>query len=710
MPVIIQMEALECGAACLAMILAYYGKWLPLEVVRHDCGVSRDGSKAINIIKAARNYGLDAHGYRLEPKDLKESAVFPCIIHWNMNHFVVLDGFRGDKAIINDPGRGRCSVDMKQLDESFTGICLTFEPNEGFVPEGRQKSVLSFAKEKLEGEKTALIFTVLSTVIASVFGIINPAFSRVFLDRLLTRQSPSWFLPFIYLLSAFSILQIVMNFVREIYSNRLNAKIDGVGNATYMWKLLHLPLNFFAQRLSGDIFSRKNANANVAKVLVRTLAPLVIDTAMMVFYLAVMIRYSLVLTLIGVVSILINAVVAGLTSKKRLNIARVLMRDSGKLSSTTVSGIGIIETIKASGAENGFFEKWSGYQASVNGKKVELIKVNTGLGLIPQIVSSLSTTAVLVLGVYLTIQGKFTAGMLLAFQGFLSAFLSPASQIISVGQSLQEMRADMERIDDVMKYPDDVVFSNDSADENATHEKLLGNIEIKNLTFGYSRLGEPVIRDFNLSVKRGECVALVGASGCGKSTVSKLISGLYMPWEGEILFDGKKMSEICRNDFTGSVAVVDQDIVLFEDTIKNNIKMWDNSIEDFVMILSANDAQIHDDIMDRVGGYNHKLLEGGKNFSGGQRQRLEIARVLTGEPSIVILDEATSALDAKTESEVVNAIRTRRITCIIIAHRLSTIRDCDEIVVLDKGVTVERGTHSELMAKNGAYSKLVSNE
>jgi ABC-type bacteriocin/lantibiotic exporter with double-glycine peptidase domain len=387
------------------------------------------------------------------------------------------------------------------------------------------------------------------------------------------------------------------------------------------------------------------------------------------------------------------------------------MRDSGKLAAATVSGVEMIETIKASGSENGFFEKWSGYQASVNTQTVRFEKLNQYLGLIPTAIAGIMNTAVLILGVWLAMTGSFTPGMIFAFQGFLASFIAPAGQLILAGQTMQEMRTSMERIEDVMEYPLDPVFAeSDKQKEDGDFDKLSGSVVMKNVTFGYSPLEPPLIEGFDLDLKQGQRVAFVGTSGCGKSTLSKLISGLYQPWSGEILFDGKQINEIDRSVFTGSVAVVDQDIILFEDTIANNIKMWDNSIEDFEMIMAARDAQIHEDVMQREGGYQYRLTEGGKDFSGGQRQRLEIARVLAQDPTIVILDEATSALDAKTEYEVVKSIKDRGITCIVIAHRLSTIRDCDEIVVLDHGKVVERGTHDELIALDGAYKQLVTSE
>ena len=708
-PVVMQMEALECGAASLAMVLAYYGKWVPLEQVRVDCGVSRDGSNARNILRAARSYGLVAKGYRYEPEALRKEGKFPCIIHWNFNHFVVLNGFRGKKAVLNDPAKGTYTVSMRTFDEAFTGICLLFAPGEDFCPGGKPQSMISYAKKRLVGAGSAIAFVTLTTVISSLLGVITPAFSRIFLDRLLTRENPGWLMPFVLAFAGIGVVQLIVAGIQAVYSLRISGKLAVVGNTTFMWKILRMPMEFFSQRMAGDIQGRQSANAMIAEQLVNTFAPLVLEAAMMVFYLVVMLRYSVVLTLIGLFSVLANLVISQIVLKKRINITRVQMRDAGKLAGTTVAGIEMIETIKASGAENGFFEKWAGYQASVNTNQVRFQRINQLLGLLPELINALCGTAVLITGVFLAMEGAFTIGMIMAFQGFLSSFVSPAMTLISAGQSLQEMRTDMERIEDVMKYPTDPVFDSTPAEEDE-YDKLSGNIELKNVTFGYSRLAEPLIRDFSMTLKPGNRVAFVGASGCGKSTIAKLISGLYLPWSGEILFDGKPLSAIDRGVFTGSLAVVDQDIILFEDTIANNIKMWDNSIEDFEMIMAARDAQLHEDIMQREGGYQYRLTEGGKDFSGGQRQRMEIARVLAQDPTIIILDEATSALDAKTEYDVVRSIKDRGITCIVVAHRLSTIRDCDEIIVLDQGNVVERGTHEELMQNGGVYTQLVSNE
>ena len=709
-PVVMQMEALECGAASLAMVMAYYDKWVALEQVRLDCGVSRDGSSAKNILIAARSYGFEAQGFRCEPASLRDSISLPCIIHWNFNHFVVLDGFRGKYAYINDPARGEVRITLEELDSSFTGICLQITPGPDFEPGGERKSTLEFARKRLRGAGAAVAFVLISTVISSLFGIINPIFSRFFMDRLLTGENRELLMPFIILLSLMGAAQVVVAWVQAIYSRKIDGKMSVVGNSEYMWKILRLPMEFFSQRMAGDILQRQGTNATIAGTLVNTLTPLLLNTIMMFFYLFVMLKLSPLLTLIGIVTIVLNLLVSRLISSKRVNITRVQMRDAGKLIAATVSGIQMVETIKASGAENGYFQKWAGYQASVNTQKVKYARLNQYLGAIPAVLSSIANASVLIIGVGLTMRGEFTLGAIMSFQGFLSAFMAPAMTLVSAGQTIQEMRTDMERVEDVMQYPADPGFSDTPLEEDADYSKLSGSVELKDVTFGYSRLGTPLIEHFSMSMKPGSRVAFVGTSGCGKSTLSKLISGLYQPWSGEILFDGRPISEIDRSIFTGSVAVVDQDIVLFEDTIANNIKMWDDSIEDFEMILAARDAQIYDDIMARDGGFYGRLTEGGKDLSGGQRQRIEIARVLAQDPSVIIMDEATSALDAKTEYELVKAVKERGITCIVIAHRLSTIRDCDEIIVLDKGKVIERGTHEELYARGGYYTELISSD
>lgn len=709
-PIMMQMEALECGAASLGMILAYHKKWLPLETLRVDCGVSRDGSNAKNIAKAAIKYGLAVKAYRYTGNDLKEGKVtFPCIIHWNYSHFLVVKGIKGDKVHLADPARGAVTIPFKDFDAGFTGIVLTFEKTDKFEASGEQKSILEFAKKRLKNAKSSIILAVVVSLITALIGVISPIFDKVFYDRLILGDNTEWITPFLVIYALFTIFTLIINYVQDYTINlKIQGKFAISANAEYLWHVLRLPMQFFSQRQSGDLSSRQSENEQIAYTMINQLAPTALNFIMMIFYFFIMIQYSILLTVIGVASLVINMLVAQIISQKRINVSRVASRDAGKLNSVKIGAIEMIESIKASGAENGYFQKFSGLHASVNSQKIKLFKINQYLGNIPTLVNELTSTVILMTGAFLIIQGEFTVGSLIAFQGFLASFSLPVNSFISLSQDIQEMRVSMERIEDVFDYPADVLY--DEVDTGEVYEKLTGNIEIKNITFGYSKLAEPLIENFSLSVKSGQKIALVGSSGCGKSTISKLLSGLYEPDSGEIKYDGKSIREIKHEVFVGSLAVVDQDIVLFNDSISDNLKMWDNTIEDFEIILAARDVKMHDKIVSREGGYNHMALENGKNFSGGERQRLEIARVLAQDPTIIILDEATSALDAKTEYEVVKSIKNRGITSIVVAHRLSTIRDADEIIVLDKGKIVERGTHQELYKNGGAYFELVSNE
>ncbi len=707
-PIIMQLEVLECGAASLAMVMAYYGKWVALEQVRVDCGVSRNGSNAKNICRAANKYGFKTKGFAYSVAKLKEKGKFPAIIHWGGGHFVVLNGFRGNKAIINDPAKGLVKVDLKIFNEFFTGIYLEITPDEGFQPGGKRKSIFAFAKKRLKGATALIAFFSITTIIFYLFTIFNPAMNQVFVDYLLGGNNPDWIIPFILIFGGVGLLQVIVTIVQSLYQYKIRGKLDLIGSTTYMWKILRLPIEFFSQRMVGDLQSRQNENASIAETLVNVFAPLLFNAIMIVVYLVIMISKSAILALVGVITVLINIFVSQYISKVRVNISRVQARDNARLTAMTSKGIEMIETIKSNGAENSYFTSWKEASDNVYTQKIKMAKINQFLGLIPSFVSTLANYSVLILGVYYTIKGAFTVGSILAFQGLLGAFMSPAMTIITSGQTLQEMRTQMERVDDVLEYPLDPNVTREIEMEHVS--KIKGNLILKNITFGYSKLDQPILTNFNLEIKQGQKVAIVGSTGSGKSTISKLISGLYSPWSGEIIFNGKHIEEIDHEIFTSSIAVVDQDITLFEDTIMNNLKMWDESIADYEVIMACNDAQIHKSIASRQGGYNAPVLEGGKNFSGGEKQRLEIARSLAMDPSIIILDEATSALDAKTEYDVVKSIKARGITTIVIAHRLSTIRDADLIVVLDHGHIVEQGTHKSLMALKGAYYDLVTNE
>lgn len=707
-----QMEALECGAACLTMILAYYGKWVPLEQVRADCGVSRDGSKAVNVLKAARSYGLKAKGMTYSANALRKKGSFPCILFWNFNHFVVLCGFKGKHAYLNDPARGQIKVTMEEFEDSFTGVVLVFEKTDALVEGGSKPDTAAYARKRLKGLGGAVSFVMTAAAIVSVVDILIASRGTVFLDRILSGQNPEWLVPFTVIMLALAAISGGASILSAVYLLKIQGKIAVVSSSRFMRHLLHLPMRFYSQRMVGDLQQRQSANEIIAYHLVGQLAPVLVNGVMLILYLVVMLNYSILLTAVGLVAVVSNAILARQISKKRVNISRSGAANMGKLYATTVGGIEMIETIKSAGAEQGYFGRWAGYQASVNEATARTSRLNEYLGALPQIMTQLANIAVLVLGIWLIVEKAFTPGMLLAFTGFLAAFMMPVNQLINMGQAVQEMETQMERIEDVMRYPVDVPEEPGDLPnmDDIDREKLIGTVDLEGVTFGYSPLEPPLIEDFNLHIEQGEWVALVGGSGCGKSTVAKLVAGLYDPWAGEVKFDGVKVKDIPRPVFRGSLAVVDQDIVTFDDTVADNVRLWDRSIEDYEVILACRDAAVHDVVVNREEGYSGRVLPGGRNFSGGQLQRLEIARALAQDPTVLILDEATSSLDARSEAEVINRIRDRGITCIVVAHRLSTIRDCDEIIVLDDGKVVERGTHSELLALDGAYAELVRND
>jgi len=709
-PVIMQMEALECGAASLTMILAYYKKWIPLEQVREDCGVSRDGSNAAYILKAARKYGLECRAWSYHAESLENKITFPAIIHWNFNHFVVLCGFSGKYAIINDPARGTVKVAKEEFRHSYTGICMEFKPEKEFVREGRRASIFSFLRHRLKGAGMQLLFAMLTAVLISFIGMVTPVYNRIFADRLLVGKNSAWTFGFLASLFLIASLRLLIGVINEVYIYKIKGKLAMVSNVSFFRHMLKLPMNFFSQRMAGDLSGRQKLNNGVAETLVSKMAPIFVNIFLLVFYVLIMLRYSIPLTVAGIVAVIANLILARVISSRRIQTTRVRMQYEGKLNASTLAGIDMIETIKASGAEQGYFGQWTGYQAMSHNAKIEDLKQQRFIGGISVLVQELSDVVILILGAYVIMKGMFSAGMLLTFQSLMAQFMSPVEGLLDAGQSIQEMRTSMERIDDVMHYKEDMGISSVPLEENKSYRKLTGRIEIKNVTFGYSKLAPPLLKNFSLTIEPGERVALVGSSGCGKSTIAKLLCGLYEPWEGEILYDGEPIKQIPEKVFHGSLSMVDQEITVFEDSIENNIKLWDKSIQDYEMILAARDAQIHEDVMQRPGGYDYNMQEGGRDFSGGQRQRFEIARVLAQDPTIAVLDEATSALDAKTEYAIMEAIWQRGITNIVIAHRLSTIRDCSQIIVLDHGEAIERGTHEELMKKGGVYTKLITTE
>lgn len=714
-PVVLQMEALECGAASLAMILGTYGRYIPLEQMRLDCGVSRDGSNAKNIAIAAKHHGMKVRGLKLTVEKIKNMGEesFPMIIHWNFNHFVVLCGFQKERAVIHDPASGRILVSKEEFEKSFTGIALVMSPSEEFEPCGNKKSVFRFLKTCLKGYGVSSTVLIIAGLLLVFVGMFLPVYTKIFTDHILLGQSSQW----MGILAVLMVITIALSTGFSMFFtgllNRICGKMTIEMSMEFLWHTLTLPVTFFAQRSAGDIVTRQTDNDDVAKMLFERIVPAAVNGVMACIYFFVLMYYDVKMMLVVLAVVAANVISIKVASKKNENDSRTLMRDEAKFAGTAMAGIAMMETIKSSGAEEGFFRKIAGYMARYDNTRNEIRRRNVVLSVLPSFFQEFGGAVILLCGVSKIMQGQFTIGILMAFQGFFSSFLAPVNELVQVYGELHRLNGKLERIQDVKDYEPDVKIDlfEHTKDTNKSLQPLKGEVTLEHVSFGYQPLAQPLIEDFSLKVKPGQMVALAGGSGSGKSTIANLITGLYQVREGKILYDGRGRKEIDRYVFVNSVSIVDQNIVIFRDTVRNNLTLWDDNVEESCLIQACKDACIYEEILKHPEGFEYELSEGGLNLSGGQRQRIEIARALLTNPSILILDEATSALDPITEKSVMEAVKRRGITCLVIAHRLSAIRDADLILVLKKGKEVERGTHESLMQiENGSYAALIHGE
>lgn len=710
-PTVLQMQAVECGAASLAMILAYHGRIEPLAELRVACGVSRDGSKASNILKAARSRGMVAKGFKKSVEDLRELAM-PCILFWNFNHFVVLEGFGSKVAYLNDPAMGPRTVTFDELDDAFTGVVLVFEPGPEFEKGGRFPSMLGGLRARLSGFNKPLVYCALIGLFLVIPGLMAPAFTKVFVDQVLVGKMAHWIQPLVIAMIMVAGIRVGLELLQRLYLRRLKVALAVTLSGKFFWHLLRLPVSFYSQRYPGEVANRIVLNDRVAEVLSGQLTRTGIDLLMVVFYAAAMLSFDPGLTLIAITCSATNILVLQWVSRRRIDAQRRIAQERGKAYGAAISGLQSMETLKASAQETSFFRRWAGYYTKYLVGQQSLATTNESLGVLPALLYALTLLLILVIGGLRVIEGSMTLGDLAAFQGLTLAFQSPVEGVILLASRLQDLRVDMERLDDVLDHHvDPAIALRKEAEEGATLNRLTGKLEVRKLSFGYSRAAPALIKKFNLVVEPGRRVALVGGSGSGKSTLAKILAGLYQPWGGEILCDDQPVSEIPHAQLAGSLAMVEQDIFLFSGTVRENVTLWDKTVPHEDLVRACEDAAIDDVVRGLPGGYDAVLSEGGTNLSGGQRQRLEIARALVKNPSVLILDEATSALDTETEQIIDQNLRKRGCTCVIVAHRLSTIRDCDEIILMKKGRIVQRGTHAAMWAeKESEYAKLIGSE
>lgn len=712
-PTVYQMEATECGAASLSMIFAYFGKFLPLEQMRIETGVSRDGCNAGNMMRAAKRFGLDCKGYRKEPEAIRELEM-PCIIHWNFCHFVVLEGFkstgigsaRKEYVYINDPAVGRRKLTLEEFDEGFTGVVLTFKLTDAFQREKKKSTTGKMLRQRLAGQY-GILFKLFYVGLLLVFpGLILPVLSQMFIDDILTAGYTDWLTKILVFMAALVILKFGLHYYRDLVLQKLKSKLTLTSGVRFLTHMLHLPMNFFDQRFAGDLVSRMNNNTEVSAFLAGDLAETVLNILVAAFYLFILLFYSPVMTMIGLLNVI---VCIGLVVFSRQLISEASIKQqmtSGKLYSAVCAGLSITDTLKASGAEDAYISRVLGNQVKQANLEQEQTSVQKILNAIPETIGNITDVLHLMVGGILVINGQLSMGMLMAFCSLFDSFIDPVNKLVTFAQKIQTMKASVTRVEDVQKYPEDVRYSK-ATSADSQQKKLDGEIELQDISFGYSALKPALVEHFSFHLYSGESIAFVGPSGCGKSTVSKIVSGLYHPWSGQIFLDGKPINEISGACLSASIATVSQNIALFSGTIRDNLTMWNTAILEEDMIQAAKDACIHDFIVTCPGGYDYVLNENAMNLSGGQRQRIEIARALATKPSILVMDEATSALDPVVEKQILNNIKRRGVTCIIVAHRLSAFRDCSQIMVMKNGKIIQRGTHKTLMQEDGVYRSFV---
>jgi ATP-binding cassette subfamily C protein len=703
------MERVECGAAALAIMLAYYGRHVPLAELRQQVGVSRDGSKASNILRAARHNGMTARGFSRETERIRDTAC-PFIVFWSFNHFLVVEGFTNTHVYLNDPAKGHWRVTWDLFDACFTGVTLEAKPGPGFQLCGKKAGALPGLLSRLSGNWLGVFFVFMCGMLLVIPNIAIPTLTRVFLDSVIIEQRFGWFRPIIIAMGAAALLQLSLQAMEMFYRRRLTVGLAAKLKIRFNAHILSLPVSYYAQRQPAEICTRTELNQKVAGLLAGELASTFVALFTMVLYGAVMLSYDLTLSLISVGAAFGNLFVLKRISGSQTEATIRFAQDSGMAHAVTMSGINSMETLKASGLESGFFERWAGYYAKAANSGNALALSTQPLTFIPQLLSGISRTAILILGGFRVMQGEMTIGGLVAFQSLSESFLGPATKLTMFGSTIQQLQGDILRLDDALSNPVVQHSRMELTGDVEIPPRLSGSLELRNVTFGYSPLEPPLIENLNLKLLPGQRIALVGGSGSGKSTIARIVAGIAEAWSGEVLFDGKPREHWPREIIANSVAIVEQEIFIFSGSVKENLTLWDGTMDDTAVVQACRDAQILEDVLKLRGGIDSQLSEGGRNLSGGQNQRLEIARALARNPSILILDEATSALDTEVERLIDQCLRTRGCTCLIVAHRLSTIRDCDEIICLEGGKVRERGTHAQLWSRQGYYAKLLSHQ
>ena len=727
-PIRIQMTPGENGATALFMILGYFRKYVSMDELREVCIASRNGSSPEQLKAAAEGYGLLCDVKNESIEELEKEKL-PVIVRWRKRFYVIVTSIGKKNIKVIDPAKGEYKTPRDFFEKHYGGITLSFEKGPDFVADGKKESMFSLIKDRITPIIKPIIAMVILTLICIWLDMKMSEGMKTFMDSIIAdngwikeltekygkpfdlndessmRKAVAAIFTFILYLG--TLLNLFFTIRKNRVVNETSRKMTALSSSRMIKKMLSLPLNFFEQYSAGELMGRLDSNEKLEQSIMNSLVPRMINTMMTIFYFFFLFSYDKTITILCLGIELINFAIILKLQEKNAIISRSNASSSNELNSSVLNGMNMIETIRSTGSEKDFYNAWYSSLLQVKDSQLSSQRISRITSVVDSVHSFLIQAVRLFVGAYFIGMGRLTLGTMSLFMNVFNNMRSSLSSALSSMNAMQVMRTNIERVNDIMNRPSPEEIP---LEEGVEYDKLSGDISVRNVSYRYNKGDDPALDDVSLDVKKGQMIALVGSTGCGKSTLLKIMAGLYAPQGGEVFYDGKKRDEIPDTVFHSSIVTVDQEAVTFDDTVYNNIQMWDETIEDFEVILAARDAQIHERIVSDKNGYNVKIQENGLNFSGGEIQRMELARALAHEPTVLFLDEFTSALDALTEDKVIRSIREKGTTCIIVAHRLSTIVDCDRIYVMNKGKIVEQGTHRELYALDGLYKKLVSSQ